>query len=144
MGEVEVSVIHPNNSRRQGIYTGIQDTWTGLSSNPHHREAVRRKYGIDVSGEGEQEPEVRARRKDTADDAPTQYVGFEVNDKGGVNRYSWVNDIELEDLENYQARRQPVCAKWDGCGHPDRSCSTAWRTPWGTCCRIRRGALLGR
>ena len=38
-------------------------------------------------------------------------MGFEVNDKGGVNRYSWVNDIELEDLENYQARRQPVCAK---------------------------------
>ena len=113
VGEVEVSVIHPKQFAPQpGIYTGIQDMDWFIIKIPTTKEAVRRKYGIDVSGEGEQEPEVRgAGGEDTADDALTQYVGFEVNDKGGVNRYSWVNDIELEDLENYQARRQPVCAK---------------------------------
>lgn len=98
---------------------------------PTTKEAVRRKYGIDVSGEGEQEPEVRgAGGEDTADDALTQYVGFEVNDKGGVNRYSWVNDIELEDLENYQARAAAGMRQVrTGRPLPDRSCSTAWRTP---------------
>jgi len=113
VGEVEVSVIHPKQFAPQpGIYTGIQDMDWFILKLPTTKEAVRRKYGVDVSNEGEQEPEVRgAGGEDTADDALTQYVGFEVNDKGGINRYSWVNDIELENLENYQARRQPVCAK---------------------------------
>ena len=40
----------------------------------------------------------------------TEYIGYAKNDDGGIDRYTWVNDIELEDLENYQARRVPVCA----------------------------------
>lgn len=48
--------------------------------------------------------------EDTADDAVTMYIGYAKNDRGGIDRYVWVNDIELEDLENYQARRVPVCA----------------------------------
>lgn len=113
VGEVDVSVIHPKQFAPQpGIYTGIKDMDWFIIKVPTTKETIRRKYGIDVSNEGEQEPEVRGTgSEDTADDALTQYVGFEVNDKGGIDRYSWVNDIELEDLENYQARRQPVCAK---------------------------------
>ena len=48
--------------------------------------------------------------EDTAEDAVTMYIGYAKNDQGGIDRYVWVNDIELEDLENYQARRVPVCA----------------------------------
>lgn len=113
VGEVEVSVIHPKQFAPQpGVYTGIKDMDWFIIKIPTTKEAVRRRYGIDVSDEGEQEPQVRGTgNEDTADDALTQYVGFETNEKGGINRYSWVNDIELEDLENYQARRQPTCAK---------------------------------
>lgn len=113
VGEVEVSVIHPKQFAPQpGVYTGIKDMDWFIIKIPTTKEAVRRRYGIDVSDEGEQEPQIRGTgNEDTADDALTQYVGFETNEKGGINRYSWVNDIELEDLENYQARRQPTCAK---------------------------------
>lgn len=113
VGEVEVSVIHPKQFAPQpGVYTGIKDMDWFIIKIPTTKETIRRRYGIDVSDEGEQEPQVRGTgNEDTADDAITQYVGFETNDKGGINRYSWVNDIELEDLENYQARRQPTCAK---------------------------------
>ena len=43
----------------------------------------------------------------------TQYVAYYRNDSGGIGIYSWVNDTELEDIEDYQARRLERCA---GCG----------------------------
>lgn len=115
VGEVKVSVIHPKQFAPQpGIYTGIRDMDWFIIKLPTTRETVRRRYGVDVSDESESEPEVRGNGDEgTAEDALTQYIGFAVNEAGGIDRYSWVNDVELEDLENYQARRQPVCA---GCG----------------------------
>lgn len=111
VGEVTVSVIHPKQFAPQpGIYTGIGDMDWFIIKLPTTREAVRRKYGIDVSQETESEPEVRAAgAEDRLEDALTQYIGYERSAGGGINRYSWVNDVELEDLENYQTRRQPVC-----------------------------------
>ena len=94
-----------------GIYTGIEDMDWIIVRQPTTKEAIRRQYGVDVENEGEQEPEVRGTGdEDTADDAVTEYIGYAKNDDGGIDRYTWVNDIELEDLENYQARRVPVCA----------------------------------
>lgn len=111
VGEVTVSVIHPKQfSPQPGIYTGIGDMDWFIIKLPTTKDAVKRKYGVNVSQETESEPEMRgAGSEDTAEDELTQYIGFEINDRGGIDRYSWVNDIELEDLENYQARQQPVC-----------------------------------
>ena len=113
VGEEVVSVVHPKQFAPQpGVYTGIEDMDWFIVKIPTTKQAVRRKYGVAIPGESEQEPQVRGTgNEDTAEDAVTEYVGYEVNEKGGINRYVWVNDIELEDLENYQARRQPVCAK---------------------------------
>lgn len=111
LGEVTVSLIHPKQFAPQpGIYTGIGDMDWFIIKLPTTKETVKRRYGVDVSDEAESEPDVRAALSgDTAEDALTQYIGFEINDRGGINRFSWVNDVVLEDLENYQARRQPVC-----------------------------------
>lgn len=111
VGEVTVSVIHPKQFAPQpGVYTGIGDMDWFIIKLPTTKEAVKRRYGVDVSQEAESEPDVRAAGpEDTQEDTLTQYIGFEVNDQGGINRYSWVNDVVLEDLDNYQARRQPVC-----------------------------------
>ena len=40
------------------------------------------------------------------------------NDKGGIGLYSWVNDIQLEDLDDYQARRLKRCKN---CGETEPS-----------------------
>lgn len=113
VGEVAVSSIHPKQFAPQpGVYTSIEDMDWFIVKVPTTKEAVRREFGVDVRDEGEAEPDVRAADgADTAEDAVTRYVGFARNARGGMDRYSWVNDVELEDLEDYQARQQPVCAK---------------------------------
>lgn len=112
VGEEEVAFLHPKQFAPQpGIYTGIQDMDWFIVRQPTTKESIRRRYGVNVENEGEQEPQVRGTGdEDTADDAVTMYIGYAKNDQGGIDRYVWVNDIELEDLENYQARRVPVCA----------------------------------
>ena len=112
VGEEEVAMLHPKQFAPQpGIYTGIQDMDWFIVRQAATKESIRRRYGVNVENEGEQEPQVRGTGdEDTADDAVTMYIGYAKNDRGGIDRYVWVNDIELEDLENYQARRVPVCA----------------------------------
>ena len=113
IGEPDVSLVHPKQLGPQpGVYTGIDDMDWIIIKIPSTQDSVRRKYGIDVSHEAESEPEIRSSNGESkCDEAVTLYVGYERNDKGGINRYTWVNDVQLEDLENYQARRQPVCRK---------------------------------
>ena len=48
---------------------------------------------------------------DTADSMVSQYLVYYKNNNGGIGRYSWVNDIELEDYEDYQARHIRRCKK---------------------------------
>lgn len=112
IGEADVSTVHPKQFAPQpGIYTGIEDMDWFIVKVPTTKEAVRRRYGKAVYNEAESEPQIRSSgAEDTAEDAVTMYVGFE-RGEAGINKYVWVNDVELEDLENYQARRQPVCAR---------------------------------
>ncbi len=113
VGEEVVSTVHPKQFGPQpGVYTSIRDMDWFIVKIPTTKAAIERKYGVDVRDEGESEPDVRSTDAETRnEDALTLYIGFERNAKGGIDRYCWVNDVELEDLKNYQARRQPVCAK---------------------------------
>ena len=61
-------------------------------------------------GAGESAEAVSVPDESTAADMVTQYIAYYRNDKGGIGLYSWVNEIELEDLEDYQARRLRRCA----------------------------------
>lgn len=88
VGEVEVKVIHPKQFAPQpGVYTGIEDMDWFIIKVPTTKEAVRRKYGVDVRSESESEPDVRSVEKaDVAVDALTQYIGFARNEDGGIDR----------------------------------------------------------
>lgn len=111
IGEIVVTDVHPKQiSPQPGVYTGVRDMDWIIIKLPTTKEQVRRKYGVSVADESESEPEVRtADGQEYASDAVTQYIGYATNDHGGIDRYSWVNDVELEDIEDYQSRRQPVC-----------------------------------
>lgn len=111
VGELKICAVHPKQLAPQpGVYSGIDDMDWFILKIPTTKETIKRKYGKDVHCESESEPEVRsADGESTSEDALTQYIGYELNSHGGIDRYSWVNDVELEDLVNYQARRQPVC-----------------------------------
>ncbi len=111
-GEVAVSLLHPKQIIPQaGVYTGIEDMDHIILKLPQTKGSVKRRYGVDVSEESESEPDARGTGESTAEDMVTQYVAYYRNDKGGIGLYSWVNDTQLEDLEDYQARRLRRCAR---------------------------------
>ncbi len=113
VGEVTVTAIHPKQFAPQpGIYTGVEDMDWFILKMPTTKQAVRRRYGVRLDDEGEAEPDVRGSgNEDAAQDAVTRYIGYQRGGHGGIDRYVWVGDHELEDLENYQARRGSVCER---------------------------------
>lgn len=113
VGELAVSALHPKQLVPQdGIFTSVEDMDYIMLKLPQTKEYIRRRYGVDVSDEGEREPDVKGSgESSTADDLVTQYVAYYRNDAGGIGLFSWVNDVVLEDLEDYQARRLRRCVK---------------------------------
>lgn len=113
VGELTVSTLHPKQIVPQdGVYTGIEDMDYIILKLPQTKEYIRRRYGVEVEDESEQEPEVKGSAGTaTADDLVTQYIAYYRNGNDGIGLYSWVCDTELEDLEDYQARRAKKCAQ---------------------------------
>lgn len=117
VGEIWVSAIHPKQIVPQpGIYSSIEDMDWIILKIPQTKEYIRRKYGVDVDDEGESEPGARGTGADTAEDLVTEYAAYYRNEDGGIGKYCWVNDVELEDIEDYQARRLDRCEE---CGSTD-------------------------
>lgn len=111
IGELTISAMHPKQVIPQdGVYTGIEDMDYIFLKVPQTKEYILRRYGVDVSRESESDPDVKSADGETAaDDMVTQIMAFYRNEKGGIGLYSWVGNTELEDLEDYQARRLRRC-----------------------------------
>lgn len=111
VGELNVSLLHPKQVIPQdGVYSGIEDMDYIILKIPQTKEYIRRRYNVRVKDESEQEPDIKSESNvSPADDMVTQYIAYYRNSKGGIGLYSWVNDIELEDLDDYQARRVQRC-----------------------------------
>ncbi len=111
IGEIRITLIHPKLFAPQpGVFTGIRDMDWFIVKVPTTKSSVKREYGIDVFNLGEEEPELRSSQGVASqDEMLTKYVGYEKNGDGGIDRFVWVNDTVLENIENYQARHQEVC-----------------------------------
>ena len=131
VGEIAVTLMHPKQAAPQpGVFTSIRDMDWFIIKAPTTKGAIRREYGVDLYGQGEQEPELRGSEGvSTQEEMLTKYIGYEMNEAGGVDRFVWVNDIVLEDMENYQARRQQIC----------RRCGRARPMPGQVISAIRQG-----
>lgn len=116
IGELVVSDIHPKKIIPQdGIYTGIEDMDYIFLLMPQTREYIRRKYDVSLEDEAESDPEVKGMSDEAAADGMvTQIIAYYRNDNGGIGLYSWVNDVELEDIDDYQARRLEKCKDCGG------------------------------
>lgn len=113
VGDVTVSILHPKQVIPQdGVFGAVEDMDAVVLKLPQTRAYIRRVYGKDVD-EGEEAPEARSldRDADTAEDMVTQYVAYFRNEKGGIGKFSWVNDIILEDMEDFEARRLRRCVQ---------------------------------
>ena len=125
VGEVYVEPRHPKQIIPQpGVYTGIEDMDYIAMEIPRTKEDIRRRYGVDLSDENESQADVRS--SDGEDSAETELVTQTIvyyrNAEGGIGRYSYVNDHELEDIEDYGARQRRRCSK---CGAAEGSWPTA-------------------
>lgn len=113
-GEITITAVHPKQIIPQdGVYTGIEDMDYVILKVPQTKAYIERRYEVEIDDDAaETEPEIKAPdgvNADRAEDMVTQYIAYYRNDNGGVGLYSWANDTELEDLEDYQARRLPRC-----------------------------------
>lgn len=110
-GALSVSLLHPKQFIPQpGVYE-IPDMDYFFIQLAQTKDYIKSKYGVDVSTESEEEPDARGFDMPTVDDLVTENIGYFKNRDGGIGRVSWCNDILLEYMEDYQARRIKRCTK---------------------------------
>lgn len=128
VGEVFVEVVHPKKVIPQpGVYTSIEDmSFIGIEM-PRTKDDIKRRYGVDVSNIGEEEPDVKsADSGEHTADMVTQVIVYYRNEDGGIGRYSYVGDIELENIRDWNARQRRRCAK---CGAPEDGAGAPMEEP---------------
>ena len=110
-GALSVSLLHPKQFIPQpGVYE-IPDMDYFFIQLAQTKDYIKNKYGVDVSTESEEQPDARGFDKPTVDDLVTENIGYFKNKDGGIGRVAWCNDILLEYMEDYQARRIKRCSK---------------------------------
>lgn len=111
-GELVVSAVHPRQVIPQPGVSEIADMDYIFVQMAQTKAYVKQKFGVDVSDEGEDRPEARTfDAGGRPDDLVTQNIAYYRGRTGGIGRFSWVNDIVLEDMDDYQARRLKRCNK---------------------------------
>ncbi len=108
-GELCVSILHPRQVIFQDGVKDINDMDFVIVNMGMTKKHVYAKYHVSVENETESDPASRG-GTGVSDDIVTVHFGYFRNDKGGIGRFTWVNDVVLEDLEDYQARRAKKCA----------------------------------
>lgn len=119
VGELAVSLLHPKQVIPQAGVSDPKEMDYIIMRSSQTKKAVRRKYGVDVSAESESDPECRtvgssAYGDGTAgnsDELVTLNTAYYRGDRGGIGRFSWVNDVVVEDLPDYQAHILRRCKK---------------------------------
>lgn len=110
-GALSVSLLHPKQFIPQpGVYE-IPDMDYFFVQLAQTKDYIKKKYGVDVSTESEEQPDARGFDMPTVDDLVTENIGYFKNKDGGIGRVAWCNDILLEYMEDYQARRIKRCSK---------------------------------
>ena len=110
LGDVEVSLRHPRQVIPQpGIYR-LEDMDYVFVQISRSKEALQAKYGITLTDDTEETPEVRG-DTETHTGVVTQNLVYYKHDHGTVGLFSWVGDQVLEDHPDYYARTAEVCVK---------------------------------
>ena len=114
MGDLSVELRHPKQVIPQpGVYDLEKMDYLFVLVS-QSRRALEKRYGVRLPEEGESDVAARtAAEESSVEGLVTQNIAYYRNSAGGVGCFSWVGDVTLEDMEDYQSRRLWVCA---GCG----------------------------
>lgn len=111
LGDVKVSERHPRQVIPQPGVTDIDKMDYIFLQFSQTKDFVKRKYHVDVSDAAEEYADVRNAEEDkteVTDIVTINMVYYRGNGKK-IGRFTWVDDIVLEDLEDYQARITRKC-----------------------------------
>lgn len=112
LGDVVISELHPRQVIPQPGCVDIEKMDYIFVQIAQTKEFVKRKYGVTVEDAGEENPAIRNNPSASAvTDVVTVNIAYYRNDKGGIGRFVWCDDYVLDDLEDYQSRKQEVCTK---------------------------------
>lgn len=75
------------------------------------KQYIKDAFGVDVSEEDNNEANDPTHNEDLL----THNFVYYKNEKGQISLFSWVNDVVIQDIDNYFARKVEVCSK---CGQP--------------------------
>ncbi|MBQ8830847.1 MAG: hypothetical protein IJ017_04565 [Oscillospiraceae bacterium] len=127
VGELFTEVQHPKRVIPQhGVYSSVEEMDFIALEIPKTKEDIKRKYGVDVSDLSEEEPDVKSTDDEAPTDMVTQVVVYFRNEDGGIGRYSYVGDTELENIKHWNARQRRRCAK---CGAPEEAAANHMGVP---------------
>lgn len=117
IGEIRLTELHPKKIIPQhGVYRVEDMEWYFIDAEKT-KGYVKRRYGVDLADEAEEEPELRTVGSDgAAEGMVTIHLATYRNKSGGVGRFVWVNDTVLEHLEDCQVRRLKICKKCGAVG----------------------------
>lgn len=110
-GSVGVRLLNPRRVIPQAGVTDIDDMDYLFVITSRSKESIKREFGKDVKTEGEDDPTVRGpyETQKTADDLVTQVTAYYKNGES-VGKFSWCDDVVLEDYPDYLSRRVERCA----------------------------------
>lgn len=112
VGDLHISLLHPQQVIPQEGMTSIAESDYIFIMVSRSKEYIKRRYGVDVDSEMDSNPELSSKEGDIQpEDKVTQVIAYYRNEKGGVGLFSWVNDVVIENLEDYQARKLDKCKK---------------------------------
>lgn len=113
VGDLEVTDVHPRQVIPQPGVTALEKMDYFFIRTPQTKGYVKARFGKDVAAEEETDTELRDGV--ATEDIVTVVTCYYKNKEGGIGLYRWCGDVELEDLEDYQARHLEVCKE---CGRP--------------------------
>ena len=116
VGENTLKCVHPMQFVPQNGVQEIDEMEYYFWLIPVTKGYVRRRYGVDVGDMQEEMPEVRSEEESTAEDVVTLKIAEYRNEDGGVGRFAWVGNLEVENLQDCQARILRRCKK---CGQTE-------------------------
>lgn len=119
-GDVCVRAVHPRQVVPQdGVFTSVEDMDAIVLKLPQTRGSILRRYGIDVSGESDAEPELTG---GTDEELVTQYAAYYRTVDGGIGKFSWVGDTVLEDLPDCRQRLIRHCRDCGAAMYDEKAC----------------------
>ncbi|WP_312281830.1 hypothetical protein [Oscillibacter sp.] len=128
IGEIRLTELHPKKIIPQhGVYSVEDMEWYFIDAEKT-KGYVKRRYGVDLAEEAEENPELRNVGGDgAAEGLVTIHMANYRNEHGGIGRFVWAGDTPLEHLKDCQARRLKICKKCGavGDGVKCRECGSA-------------------